>query len=309
MKHTHLPFVLLFLACFTLGGCEKVIDVNTLDIDPYVAVVSTCESGQPVRARISLSRFFLDEGHTFVDYASAQLEVNGTLLPTPLTHDSLGVYSISHRPTAGDTMTLHVAVPGHDDLTAGCRVPYRPKATMSDLDYSDVGTDFYYDEYYDDTLYYNTGDFTFKINLTDPADEHNYYMLVVESRYLDTTYTTNWTPIYSTINDELLNPTDASSIMDILGGYSDNEFYFTDELINGKTHSISVSVNYEISQRFRVRLASLSRDLYLYRRTLSKSRDADGFFSEPVQIHSNINGGIGIFGAQTSQLIDIPLRN
>ena len=41
-----------------------------------------------------------------------------------------------------------------------------------------------------------------------------------------------------------------------------------------------------------------TRDLYLFRQTVDSYSYDDllGTFTEPVQIHSNIDGGIGIFG-------------
>ena len=54
-------------------------------------------------------------------------------------------------------------------------------------------------------------------------------------------------------------------------------------------------------------VVSLSRDHYLYQAT-KESYNGDAildFFTEPVQIHSNIQGGIGIFGVASKSRIKV----
>ena len=59
----------------------------------------------------------------------------------------------------------------------------------------------------------------------------------------------------------------------------------------------------EYHARVILEATGLTRDLYLFRRTLDSYSYDDllGTFTEPVQIHSNINGGIGIFGVGVLQ--------
>ena len=49
-----------------------------------------------------------------------------------------------------------------------------------------------------------------------------------------------------------------------------------------------------------VELQSISREFYLYLHSREQNRTSGGFFSEPVPIFNNINGGIGIFAGYTS---------
>ena len=46
-------------------------------------------------------------------------------------------------------------------------------------------------------------------------------------------------------------------------------------------------------------MCSISRDTYLYHTTLQAQQNTGGIatFSEPVRIHCNVNGGIGLLGA------------
>ena len=100
---------------------------------------------------------------------------------------------------------------------------------------------------------------------------------------------------------------------------------FTDATINGMNHNIKLSTYYIIywddysenssdSTVFRsgytLEVTALSRDLYLYRQSMNSYSDDEllGFFSEPVQVHSNIDGGIGIFGVSSKNALTIPIR-
>ena len=51
-----------------------------------------------------------------------------------------------------------------------------------------------------------------------------------------------------------------------------------------------------------VELQSISREFYLYLHSREQNRTSGGFFSEPVPIFNNINGGIGIFAGYTSSV-------
>ena len=67
----------------------------------------------------------------------------------------------------------------------------------------------------------------------------------------------------------------------------------------------------EYRARLIVEVTSLTRDQYLFRKTMQSytSDDMIGIFSEPVQVHSNINGGIGIFGVCVKQSTTIYLHD
>ena len=58
----------------------------------------------------------------------------------------------------------------------------------------------------------------------------------------------------------------------------------------------------------RIEVYAISRDQYLYNKTLNAANNYDGFMqviSEPVQVHTNIEGGIGILGASSKVVINV----
>ncbi len=124
---------------------------------------------------------------------------------------------------------------------------------------------------------------------------------------------------------------------DLVGGmgesYYYSELYFDDSKINGLQHEIQLTVlingyymdryydtwddpyygysrcNYDsTSLNVTMSLTSYSRDLYLYEQTTNSiDFELGGIISEPVQIHCNVEGGIGIFAGKTTTTV--PLIN
>ena len=64
------------------------------------------------------------------------------------------------------------------------------------------------------------------------------------------------------------------------------------------------TLNYDAgNETLFLEITSLSRDTYLYTVTKEDQRGGSsimGFLSEPVRIHSNVKGGLGILGAKAS---------
>jgi hypothetical protein len=57
-----------------------------------------------------------------------------------------------------------------------------------------------------------------------------------------------------------------------------------------------------------VELQSISESYYQYLKSMTSNGGGDDFFSEPVQVYSNITNGIGILGSytQSSKVVELP---
>lgn len=168
-----------------------------------------------------------------------------------------------------------------------------------------------------------------KLTFKDPADEDNYYRLIAYythgepaiERYSENEADTiiYVSEDYLRINDPIINP-EQEDANDILFSNPPNIYQvFTDELIQGKEYTINsdlslFNVYYPelIGQidslggfyRLKIILQSLSREAYLYLKTSYEHQYYNGeLFVEPVQVFSNVEGGIGIFGAQASSIL------
>lgn len=137
-----------------------------------------------------------------------------------------------------------------------------------------------------------------EIEFQDPAAEENYYAFsgIQSIAYFngqDTTYYDSG--IYLESNDPLINFGTGQLLL------------LSDAAFNGNTYKASLYSYYELTEGvIKIQLLSLSRDAYLYHRSLSNYYDAvDNPFAEPVNVHQNIEDGYGIFGLASVSEIEL----
>lgn len=128
-----------------------------------------------------------------------------------------------------------------------------------------------------------------EIEFQDPSDEENYYAISAVERVAyfngqDTSYYDS--EIYLESNDPLVSFGTAQLLL------------LSDVAFNGNTYKVLLySYNKLQEGEIKIQLLSVSRDTYLYHRSLSNYYDAqDNPFAEPVNVHQNIENGHGIFG-------------
>ena len=278
-------------AALLLGGCEKVLDVDFDDVTPQVVVMSSVQPDTTVNVRLTYSRFILDDSpFRTVDDAVLSLEVNGVDVHAVQSSNS-GDYVLDYRPQEGDRLKLRVKVPGRNEVTATTEVPRAADVTNV------RGT----------TLAGGEGEnrYSVRFTLNDPADEHNYYFVRLYKKSFYYSYYQ-----FFKCNDYML--TEGVDVMSVLDGDLDGEssslLAFPDDNINGMSHEVELTMNAEVPlDSLCLEVTSMSRDRYLYELTAMYDDD-DTFgqlFSEPVQIHCNVNGGIGIFAACNRKLFPI----
>lgn len=340
-KHTIALVAVSLLTALAMTGCQKVIDFDYDDIDPLVAVYCNPVCGEPVNVRLTYSRFFLASGdYEVIDNATLRLEVNGTVLPeVPTFNDSVvygrKTYNFSYRPQSDDTLTLYIHVPAsgkHEakDLVCGTRMPTAPQLTNVAATVSNLNV-------------YSATDYNFSValrfTLDDDADVQNYYSVSTSlldsvfchydldsGRCVDTVIVRR-SLFYFTCNDPLL--TGNSGFSDAISDDEHSSLNFSDENINGRSHTITLSgtayCNYyigsvwdSVGSRY-VRptitarnyivlgVGSINRDKYLFDQTSAVSTQDFSFFSEPTQIHSNVQGGIGVMAGSTHATLLVPL--
>jgi len=320
-----------------MAACEKVIPIDVDDLEPMVVVQGLNSSDAPVELSLCYSRpvygrFYVldgDDYFTKITDATVTLAVDNAA-PITATQDS-GRYIFSHIPQPGEHLELSVAIPGRETVTATADVPAKPSVRNIDAYYEQP------DEY---SYFY---DVSLSFDLTDKAATSDYYSIriwqvdtMIYSIYDDygniTGYDTNVSFYYRYFNctDYLINNnSDIADAFDIedpttaASTYSGTEMNFTDAAFNGQTHRFKIDINQggyygdeyykgkdvkDYSYRLFLEVTSMSRDLYLYRQTMSSYSDDEfqAILSEPVPIHSNIDGGIGIFGVSSTTVKAVP---
>lgn len=282
---------LLLMAMFT--GCEKVVDIDAAIGEALVA------NGLPIVdstlfVNVTYSRFFLDNTQ-FSPASDAQVtvDVNGTPM-APSGRDEANFF-FPYVVRGGDTLTLHVQLPGFEELVGGTRVPNMPA-----MDNFRAETD--------TTQPFTMGDILFTLN--DEPGARNYYYLYVMERdsgmrfdtelekwdTIDTVYRT-W---FNCIDEAFTSPSVTAS--EGLMGYF-GSLLFSDSLFDGTQHDAKVSVllyqddsDSLIARSFEFVFQSLSHETFRYRQSVAQAQGIASYFAEQAQIYTNLNGGYGIFG-------------
>ena len=302
--------IIPILAALTLASaCTKTIEFSGKETASLPVLISQAEADCTLNARLTYSRFFLDNSpFKIIDNASFHAELNGTSVSPNFTHVNQGLYNSDLALHENDTLTLRVIVPDKGELTAGCRIPTRPQ--ISDFTFTpEVTIETYPDYQHPEIIYTNIeGKVKFKFQLHDPAGQNNCYMI---RAYLVDAKLKNKHFLNLQVTDNIIfdaNTTDDYFDLDITTDYSSgSQVLFTDERINGHNHTISGSIPYLSydagNETLFLEITSLSRDTYLYTVTKENQQSGSsimGFLSEPVRIHSNVKGGLGILGAKAS---------
>ena len=342
MKKTFL-FIISAILLLTSCEKQIDIDVDALDPEVVICAIGETGSPLQVRltySRPTFGTFYVRNDENYfqeITDAIVTLSTNGGGSMTA-TRDN-GYYAFTYLPQAGDQLTLNINVPGHKSVTAKAIVPKEPlvgelslttKTDSPDIDNNTnvnislfvpitdraSETDYYSIKMFRcDTAYYTYYDDTGAVMLYDTITDIQDWFECQDQLIVDQT------------NPE--NVLEGLSIPTFFG----SEMLFTDDHLNGSTHTIELKTSlyldsYEYGQgyfddgygnytetpynytsvihsTFYVEVSTLSRDLYLYRQTMNSYSDDDllSFFSEPVQIHSNIDEGIGILGVANKKTL------
>ncbi len=148
------------------------------------------------------------------------------------------------------------------------------------------------------------------LSFRDPPTPGDYYRVVVKhfygKEYYDGYYDFTVENFYTAEMGDLLGPAETQNEYQI----------YADELYNGKTVDLKLSFaahtyrDYQgelpnSTTSIQVQLQNISPSYYLYLKTFSEYSNSIDFFSEPIQVFSNVSGGIGIFGAYSSNVIEL----
>lgn len=103
-----------------------------------------------------------------------------------------------------------------------------------------------------------------------------------------------------------------------ISAYLQREVLFNDAVINGRSGSLAIEVNnYYIDSytglpllpdRARVRVRSYSYDAFQHQRTYAIYLDSQfNFLATPVQVYTNIDNGLGVFGGYNEEIYELEL--
>ena len=324
MKPINILTGLLVVVFF--ASCEKNIEFSGETVEPKLVINSFVTPDSVLTANITESRFFLDDNeyrqkYTTVENAEVLVYVND-VYKEKMAHVSNGNYKAGFAPNIGETIRLEVSTP--ELKTAWCETKIENAVQIISIDttvkilattpilnglYTSEGSG------NTDTIGYSSSlEYNFSLHFKDQESGQNYYRLLVkrvllfneiptESNYFE------FTDIVSGENK------DSETGISNENSYPNTYHVFSDELFNGKEYSLKFKTssmhfkyfpdapykNEPTEEKVMVELQSISKSYYLYLKTRAASASVDGdYFTEPIQIHSNVHNGIGIIGSHSS---------
>ncbi len=309
-KISSIPYfvVLLFVAATLWTGCDenafqKDIEIDIPDHSPKLAVSSHLTQGASkilVYVNSSLGVLSSEELQGLKD-ATVTIEVNGATRTLPYLYDPLssfaypegtyGVTGLDADELPLGNYELNISVPGFDAISAQQTMPNTVKLT--DAEYLENGSN-----------PGEEGQMIFEFN--DPSGDENYYAF-------DATFFTRTTSgsTYTQKGRFFLEDEELEGEFTAIGPI------VSDQTFDGQLKRFSFNVFEEfagfgedIEERYvLVMLRSISEDKFRFFRSLvNYDNSVDNPFAEPVIIHDNINGGYGVFTAETRDTIKLILE-
>jgi hypothetical protein len=281
-------FKLIF--CLALVACERDITLDLPQVEPKIVLNSISLSGDTIKGKLQRSKGIEEIVGDFDAIANASVNVyrNGVLAETVVSNQDGDFVSI-YTPTPGEEWRISVSANGYTAVGAQSSVPAKREFSITNFNRETLEGNNY---------------LTFTIQFTDPGNEKNYYSLRASKLTYDF--------FVEDFSESILNiNTQYEPILQENVSVDDINPVFSDDIINGKTISIRVSVlsgspygtepfPEQDTGTYYIYLNHITEDIYTYQKTLSAYQNAfNDFFSERVKVIGNVNNGFGIFGFYT----------
>jgi len=305
---------IFFVIILTLLSCTKEIEIDLPKPQTKISVFSTITpftSPIPKYLNISLlkSNYIFDSTHYYINDATVYYSMNNIIIDT-LDYDIQNkTYTISSSiqsyPIAGNKYGITIVKSGFDTISATTIVPQ--KVEITDTSITPI---VYFDE---------TGSVSseIRISFNDNANIKNYYEIVVS----DISYN------YNNINELYRLSTNDKSVV-VQSYYPSLDRFdlrmprfllFTDDFFNGTSHTMSIYYTppqtesdhrYISSHYISVHLRNVTKDYFMYKTTMLQhlyQREENILYGmgEPINVHSNIKNGYGIFAAYNTDIVSM----
>jgi hypothetical protein len=294
--------IALLLTTLLISSCQKIRDDMLPEGRRQMYFQSILNPDSCVRVYVGQTTGIQDDINAPVNDAIVLVFFNNVFSDT-LQNVEPGIYESELRPAVNDTIRIEVL--SHNKMTGETVIP--APAFISSPEYE-------YPTWYDAMSQQNYGTLTFSIN-DNPEQENYYEILIYDSKYSEYsqeywyTYISNyWTILTPDI--VIQNEGDWDFIPTTL--------FFSDKLFNGKVNLFSFIV-VNVSNDSYITLSSISKEYYYYRKYYTRHAynaqlNSDGirnllFTGEPLDMYTNINGGLGVcaaFSSTTTKITRIP---
>lgn len=313
-------------------SCTKEIEFNEKTLESKLVVNAICTLDSLITVEVSANKPIpgFETDFKLMTDATVKLYVDGSdaeqlvYIGSSKSDYPCAIYGSKMKAESGKLYKIEVS---HNDykITATGEMQMGKKVTVLEVTTTPIINVVYDSE--------NSKKIEATLKFSDPADEENYYRLVVSYRigkdqsYPDSNGDTihlvqvmDYAFSYNGIESDDPVFSNNENADELLFESSKSMYtVFTDELFNGKTYDLnfylSDNLTYDLQRLdiargdfyiIKFELQSLTKDTYYYIKSLGSSMwSNDDLFSEPVQVFNNIENGLGIFGGCSSSVYSL----
>lgn len=325
----------------TFWSCENPIEFDGEQMASMIVMNALISPDSVLNVQLSKSKFFLKDDSSFesLNDAEVKLFVNDTLFEI-LNPKGNGNYTGTYIPKAGDIVKIIAKQANLNEVNATTTII--TPAHISSIDTISQITvtnpivsyaDYSGDNITLDTVGYNYNKkMNIKVNINDDPNIKNFYRVTLRIKQYFNDGRESEREYFLESDDLVFGSANESGLFG--EGFSRSPFNeFSDELFNGKKYDFKMSSNFDIMvytdttykkptypndnewpkvvrNELIVQVHSISESYFKYLKTLNSNSNVLDFFAEPVQIYSNIKGGIGILGSYKidNYVIQIPIE-
>lgn len=295
----------IILLSILTTSCTKELDELLPESNSKLYCQSILNPDSAIRVYVGRTTGILSKEPSFINDATVVLYINSAISDT-MTNENNGSYVSKVLPTIGDSYTI--AIINGDTLTGSTTVPASAQLFEPKMEFP-TGYDAVNQQYF--------GELTFTID-DDPGIENYYEVIIYTKEYSDLskTYSYNYLndPNYILVPDKIVqNEGDWD--------YFPTTVFFSDKLFNGKKQPFAFAIargnrtpdgNWfsPLEEYGYVLLRSVSEEYYMYRKYYTRHAynagiNSDGienllFTGEPLDMYTNVDGGLGVVAAYSS---------
>ena len=267
--------ILSFIFLLFFFSCEKQQPIQLPDTAPILVANCFAKAGDTWRIYLSSSAPTDEFTGQFEVIEDALVNIFDGSSEILLNHTQDGIYE-SNAPLAADkTYQLKVTHPNYPTLSSNLTVPTQPSA---------VNIKFTINEDTNSRL---------EFELDDVPDIDNQYFIEAKAIYITPDGWESSQLIYFNEDTPLVD-------FSIIDG-SKSRLFFNDQIFQGGNIEFKFDTNIDNYTDIIFTIAHVDENFYRYNQSVDRqSNNTENPFAEPSPIHSNINGGLGIFAAYHS---------
>lgn len=280
MKSVSTTFFLLVILSSCFVSCEEELVVKHTQ-DTKIVVNAILEVDQPIKVEVSKTRNILDQDDAidWIRNADVYLRGSGNLYDEQLVYEGNGIFASQQIGKYSEVYDLEISHPSYEDVSATAAMPDKAKGQLR------------------------------RIIIEEANLSQSFFELEIENETIDNYYI--WEMFYETETQQKVSITSLDNKTDNIlpdETQSREKIFMNAAKVNAQVLNssfVAENLGPENELQVKVRLFSVNEDMYNYYKSLELYKNSVNNYIEPVEIFSNINNGLGIFGAYSESVIDL----